>query len=62
MMDYPWSKFQEIRAMFWGERAKKPPKKGPFHGCCIAMKTFENLQFNNDKWCKDETYHDYVSS
>ena len=26
-------------------RRKGPetPQKGPFHGCCIAMKTFENL-------------------
>ena len=26
MMDYLWSKFQQIRAIFGGERANKPPK------------------------------------
>ena len=27
-MDYLWSKFQQIRTIFGGERAKKPRKKG----------------------------------
>ena len=25
------------------KKKKKKREKGPFHGCCIATKTFENL-------------------
>ena len=27
--------------MFGEERVQKPPKKGPFHGCCNATKTLK---------------------
>ena len=30
MRDYLWSKFQQIRALFGGETAQKPPKRGHF--------------------------------
>ena len=30
MRDYRWSKFQQTRAIFGGEKAQKPPKRGHF--------------------------------
>ena len=27
----------------WGRKGPEAPQKGPFHKCCIATKTFENL-------------------
>ena len=30
MREYRWSKFQQTRAIFGGERAQKPPKRGHF--------------------------------
>ena len=41
-LTYLWSKFQETRVIFT-EEGPETPQKGPFHGYCIAMKTFENL-------------------
>ena len=40
MTDYLWSKFQQIRDIFGGERAQNPPpqKKGPFHGHLLPQK------------------------
>ena len=30
MKNYFWSKFQQTRAIFGGEKAQKPPKRGHF--------------------------------
>ena len=34
-----FNKFQR----YFGEKGPRTPQKGPFHGSCIATKTFENL-------------------
>ena len=39
---YLWCEFQQDRTIFGTVRAQKK-QKGPFHGCCIAMKTLKNL-------------------
>ena len=38
MRDYLWSKFQQARAIFGGERAQKPPKRGHFMDAASPQK------------------------
>ena len=38
MRDYLWSKFQQARAIFGGERAQKPPKRGHFMDAALPRK------------------------
>ena len=40
---YLWCKFQQDRTIFGAVIAQKKSQKVPFHGCCITMKTLENL-------------------
>ena len=44
MILYLWSKFQQNRALFGGERAQKPPKMGHFMD---AAPPRNNLKFYN---------------
>ena len=44
MILYLWSKFQQNGALFWGERAPKPPKMGHFMD---AAPPRNNLKFYN---------------
>ena len=44
MILYLWSKFQQNRALFGGERAEKPPKMGHFMD---AAPPRNNLKFYN---------------
>ena len=44
MIIYFWSKFQQNRALFGGERAQKPPKMGHFMD---AAPPRNNLKFYN---------------
>ena len=37
MRDYLWSKFQQTRAIFGGEKAKKPPKRGHFMDAALPQ-------------------------
>ena len=41
MIDYLWSKFQQVRAIFGGERVKKPPKRGHFMDAASPRKHFK---------------------
>ena len=43
MIDYIWSKFQQIQAKFGGERAKKTPKRAHFMATASPRKQFEKL-------------------
>ena len=49
MIDYLYSKFQLIRAIFGGERAKKPPKRGHFMDAALPWKHLKiyNLRTTN---------------
>ena len=38
MRDYLWSKFQQTRAIFGGERAQKPPKRAHFMDASSSRK------------------------
>ena len=38
MRSYLWSKFQQTRAIFGGERAQKPPKRGHFMNAASPQK------------------------
>ena len=44
MMEYLWSKFQQIAAIFGGERAKKAPKRAHFMAAALPQK---HLKFYN---------------
>ena len=49
MTDYLWSKFQQTRAIFGGERAQKPLKRGHFMDAASPRKHFNicNLTITN---------------
>ena len=38
MRNYLWSKFQQTRAIFGGEKAQKPPKRGHFMDAASSRK------------------------
>ena len=44
MRDYPWSKFQQTRVIFGGEKVQKPPKRAHFMD---AASTQKHLKINN---------------
>ena len=45
MMYHLWSKFQQIRAIFGGERAKKLPKRGHFMAAASPQKHLKIYNF-----------------
>ena len=45
MMDYLWSKFQQIRALYGRERAKKPPKRAHFMAAALPQKHLKIYNF-----------------
>ena len=49
MKEYLWSKFQQTRAIFGGERAQKPPKWGHFMDAASPQQHFKiyNLTTTN---------------
>ena len=45
MMDYLRPKFQQIRVIFWGERAKKPPKRAHFMAAALLRNNLKIYNF-----------------
>ena len=43
MKNVPLVEILASSSHIWGRKGPETPQKGPFHGCCIPMKTFENL-------------------
>ena len=60
MRDLPLVKISANLSHIRGRKGPETPQKVPLHGCCIAMKTFENLKLDNHKCYTNETRHDYV--
>ena len=56
MIDVPLVEISTNSSHICSRKGPETPKKGPFHGYCIAMKTFENLQLDNCKCYTNETY------
>ena len=52
MMDYLWSKFQQIRALFGRERAKKPPKRPHFMPVALPRKHLKIYNFGTTNGIK----------
>ena len=60
MKDAPLVEISANSSHICKRKALKIPQKGPFHRCCIATKTFENLELDNHKCYTNDTYHNYV--
>ena len=66
MMEYLWSNFQLIQVVFWGEKARKLPKRGHLMDAALPRKHLKisNLGTTNamlmkltTSMCQHENFH-----